>query len=164
MYSNNSKKLSFIKSVIPILYKETSRKQRSTVITKIKNLAIAHKIRSNEILFIATLSAALSSSKQNPAKKIFKPKPPENYTMKDAYNTLSDFRALDYLMWAIALDHKTQTYLCTNDKNLVKLWCAIEPNNFNFQGNLLSYNLKFKENLFGNLNDIEYEWVLEAIK
>ncbi|WP_128861322.1 hypothetical protein [Mixta gaviniae] len=115
-------------------------------------------------MFIATLSAALSSSKQNPAKKIFKPKPPENYTIKDAYNTLSDFRALDYLMWAIALDHKTQTYLCTNDKSLVKLWCAIEPNKFKFQGNLPSYNLKFKENLFGNLNDIEYEWVLESME
>ncbi|WP_313677809.1 hypothetical protein [Pantoea vagans] len=164
LYSSNSKKLLFIKSVIPILYKETSKKKRSSVITQIKNLAMTHEIRRNEILFIAALSAALSSSKQNPAKKIFKPKPPENYTNKDAYNTLSDFRALDYLMWAIALDYKTQTYLCTNDKNLIKFWCAIEPNNFNFQGNLLSYNLKFKENLFGNLNDIEYEWVLESME
>ncbi|WOZ79098.1 hypothetical protein [Kosakonia sacchari] len=162
LYNNNIGKISFIQEIITHLYKETAIKKRHEVIETLKKIAISNNIDRKSILFIAALSAALSTPKSNPAKKIFKPKPPEEYTQKHAYNALSDFRAIDYLMWATAIDPKTKSYLCTNDKNLVRFWCAIEPTNFSFIGNRLSFNLKFKESLFGNLNDEEFQWVIDS--
>lgn len=163
LYSNNNYKLKFIQSVIIILYKETAVKKRKEVIEKLKELAIQNNIKRNSILFIAAICAALGHPGNNPAKKIFKPKPPKQYTLKNAYNALSDFRALDYLMWAIVLNPNKKTYLCTNDKNLVKFWCAIEPSNFKFENNALSHSLKFRWSLFNHLNDNEFELILQAI-
>lgn len=164
LYDNNQKILTFIQSTMSILYKETAIKKRKDTVDQLKKIAIINGIRRESILYIAVLSAALSSPEQNYAKKILKPKPPKKYTLKDAYNALSDIRALDYLMWAVALDPKVKTYLCTNDKNLVRFWCAIEPTNLKFQGNRLSYNLRFRQNLFKNLSDSEFDYVINSIK
>ncbi|WP_248463886.1 hypothetical protein [Pectobacterium versatile] len=163
LYNNNIDKISFIQEIIAHLYKETAIKKRQKVTETLKEIAISNNIDRKSILFISALSAALSNPKSNPAKKIFKPKPPEEYTQKHAYNALSDFRAIDYLMWATAIDPETKSYLCTNDKNLVRFWCALEPTNLSFIGNRLSFNLKFKESLFGNLNDEEFQWIVDAI-
>ncbi|KHT17934.1 hypothetical protein [Pectobacterium brasiliense] len=163
LYNNNIGKISFIQEIITHLYKETAIKKRHEVIETLKKIAISNNIDRKSTLFIAALSAALSNPKSNPAKKIFKPKPSEEYTQKHAYNALSDFRAIDYLMWATAIDPETKSYLCTNDKNLVRFWCALEPTNLSFIGNRLSFNLKFKESLFGNLNDEEFQWIVDAI-
>lgn len=163
LYNNNISKISFIQEIIIHLYKETAIKKRKITIKTLKEIAISNHIDRKSILFIAALSAALSNPKSNPAKKIFKPKPPKEYTQKHAYNALSDFRAIDYLLWATAIDPETKSYLCTNDKNLVRFWCAIEPTNLIFIENKLSFNLKFKESLFSNLNDEEFQWVVDSI-
>lgn len=164
LYNNNKKMLKFIQDSMSILYKETAIKKRKDTVDKLKKMAIINSVRRKSILYIAVLSAALSSSEQNYAKKILKPKPPQEYTLKDAYNALSDIRALDYLMWAIALEPKIKTYLCTNDKNLVRFWCAIEPTNLKFEENRLSYNLRLRQNLFKNLNDSEFDYIVDSTK
>ncbi|HID7224910.1 hypothetical protein AB8T93_11565 [Klebsiella pneumoniae] len=163
LYKKNEEKISFIQDIAPHIYKETAQKKRKEIINTFKKIAIQNNIDRKSILFIAAISAALSPSKSNPAKKIFKPKPAIEYTSQNAYNALSDFRALDYLMWASAIDPKTKSYLCTNDKNLVRFWCAINPTNLKFIGNRLSFSLRFKDTLFCNLNEEEFQWIIDAI-
>lgn len=163
LHDENSKKLSLLKFMGGYLYKETSIKNRVRVINEISDCFDSFKLKKHSVLFIAILSAALSSSDNNPAKKIIKPKPVGVYSDADAYNALSDLRCIDYLMWAIGLHGNNTVVLCTNDKPLAKFWVAISANDFIFEGKTLTHTLKFRKSLFGNLRDNEFEEILKVI-
>ena len=78
-------------------------------------------------------------------------KPCTNYTEKDAYNALSDLRAIEIVAVSRAAISE-KFFLCTCDKALALLWCGLSPTNAEYMGsNSFTMTVNLNEKLFPRL-------------
>jgi hypothetical protein len=86
----------------------------------------------NSSLMLALLSTIINPSGHCAAKRLLKFH--SGYSAADAYNALSDLRALDLLIFSLAMfpDHDTQ--ICTGDRNLALFWVGMGASDFRLEG------------------------------
>lgn len=98
--------------------------------------------------FIATLSCLYESHSGVEllvGRKLIKPS--ENYGKKQAHNTLSDLRALEYLALANGLGIGSFAF-CTMDRALAAFWCALKFEAGEWSGEEANVNLSLEDGLF----------------
>jgi hypothetical protein len=82
------------------------------------------------------------------ARQVLKPKP--NYQETDAYNALSDLRALELFIAISSIDAPT-FHFCTCDCALAGLWCGLNPRNARWENDVLTFDMSLDEALFPRL-------------
>lgn len=135
---NFSKKQHFLVKVAPKLNGEVTNDRKGAVWSEILDLAAQHKVPTDSLLMVLLLTM-VSVQKNSPGYKIIKPG--QQYTMENAYNALSDLRALEIYMTTLGYFPNEKVAFCTNDKNLALFWVGIQPNGFVSEGNHCRYKL-----------------------
>ena len=87
-------------------------------------------------------------------------KPSVNYSSKDAFNTLSDLRALEYLAISSGIDNVA---FCTKDKYLAALWCALDIESGIWDQRNVTVRMTLGRELFPRLDDLEVNALYERI-
>lgn len=82
------------------------------------------------------------------ARQVLKPK--ANYQETDAYNALSDLRALE-LFIAISSIDAPKFHFCTCDRALAGLWCGLNPRNARWENDVLTFDMTLDKALFPRL-------------
>jgi hypothetical protein len=83
-------------------------------------------------------------------------KPRKGYTEQDAYNALSDLRALELFICSCGLEQKPMS-LCTCDRAITAFWCLINPHSIMYENGKFTYSVTFSEDLFPRLHSEEIE-------
>jgi len=148
-------KQKFLLKAAPLLSAPAGKAKRLDLLDQMFELAYACGISKASILMLTVLSAASAGQSMNPARKLLKPRNP--YTKKDAYNALSDLRALDLLIGACADFPNLQVSLMTNDKALALLWSGLQAHSFRRNGLKIEYSINPHRALFNVLSDKEVE-------
>ncbi len=159
--STLSQKQAFLVKAAPLAAPSISKNSRPRIWLEIFTLAKHFGINSASTLMVALLSATAARQDLNPAKKWLKPK--NTYTESNAFNALSDLRALDVLIAAITDFPEQHTALLTNDIPLAQLWAGLQAHSYRRQGNDIHYTINPHSDLFSNLSDSELQMLLTAI-
>lgn len=114
------RKQALLRHLAPMLSSPAARRDIDTRWQSILDAADAHRVPRASLVVLALLSALVHPTGSCAAKKIFKFH--DRYSDGDAYNALSDIRALEVLLHLIALFPEMDTQLCTADRNLALFW------------------------------------------
>ncbi|WP_367154590.1 hypothetical protein [Methylomonas sp. HYX-M1] len=82
------------------------------------------------------------------SRKVLKPK--SNYQESDAFNALSDLRALELFIAFSSID-APKFHFCTSDRALAGIWCGLNPRNVRWENEVLTFDLSIDEALFPSL-------------
>lgn len=85
-------------------------------------------------------------------RRVLKPKP--QYTANDAHNALTDLNHLELLIATRAIEHDGTFGLCTQDKGLAMLWCALAPRYASYLSPGIEYIVKLDKRLLARLDDV----------
>jgi hypothetical protein len=155
------RKQKFLLKAGPSLSAPVGKAKRLKLLDQMFELALACGISKASMLMLTVLSAASAGQSMNPARKLLKPRNP--YTKKDAYNALSDLRALDLLIAACADFPNLQVSLMTNDKALALLWSGLQAHSFQRNGAHIQYSINPHRALFNGLSDEELKHMWDSI-
>jgi hypothetical protein len=142
-------RMSFLRAAMPLLANPTGRAARAGIWEQLIKLAREHGIATSSILFTAVLSATSATLRCNPARTLLKPK--SIYRERDAYNALSDLRALDMLIRASAFFPAENMAILTDDKALALLWTGLQVRDVYEDNHMLHYTMNPHEGLFSSL-------------
>lgn len=113
--------------------------------------------------------AILSCLYQNPdglgikaARGIIKPK--RIYTARDAYNAVSDLRALEFFLAGLGMEREPFS-LCTCDKALTAFWCGLNAHAAKWETSTkFGFKISVNEQLFPRLSPSELKRLAEKIE
>lgn len=148
-----ARKQHFLVEAAPLVAPSIGRATRVVVWRELFALAQHHGVKRASILMLTLLSATAAKQNMNPAKALLKPK--KNYTDKDAYNALSDLRALDLLIAAAADFPNLRVVLLTLDRALSLLWTGLQTHSYRRDGMSIHYEINAHRGLFSGLTDGE---------
>lgn len=143
----------FLVDAVPLVAPTIGRAKRASVWRELFGLAQHHGVKKTSILMLTLLSATAAKQRMNPAKILLKPK--QNYTAKNAFNALSDLRALSLLIAACADFPDQRVALLTEDRALSLLWTGLQAHNFKRDGNHIHCDINPHRSLFSNLTEAE---------
>jgi hypothetical protein len=135
------RKQKFLMKAAPLQAPSIGRAARPGVFRQLFDLAREFGLTTTSMLMMTVLSAASANQNFNPAKKLLKPKRP--YSKGDAYNALSDLRALDLLIGACTDFPDQSVTLLTEDKALSLMWTGSQPHSFIRDGVAIRYSMRF---------------------
>lgn len=153
------RKQKFLLKAMPLLAAPVGRAKRSELFRQLFDLAQECGISTASMLMMTVLSAVSANQSLNPARKLLKPR--RLYTKGDAYNALSDLRALDLLIAACADFPDLRVALLTDDKALALLWSGLQAHSFRRSGSSIHYSINAHRALFSGLTDEETKNMLE---
>ena len=145
-----SKKRAFLLELAPLLAPAIGAKKRGQLWEAVLLAAKRHGVPANSLVVIAALSAVMNPMNANPGKRLLKFAP--NYSDGDAYNALSDIRALELLMALFSLFPTQPLMLCTSDKNMALFWAGLRASNFHIADGKIHYSLDPETDLLPGLN------------
>ena len=152
-------KQKFLLKAAPLLASSIGRAKRLELFSQLFELALECGISTASMLMVTVLSAASANQNLNPAKKLLKPK--KQYTKGDAYNALSDLRALDLLIASCTDFPDLRVALLTDDKALALLWSGLQAHSFKRSGSAIRYSINAHRALFSGLADDELKSMWE---
>jgi len=121
----------FLMEISPLLKNRCSGNNLES--TKKKILSVADKfglVKPSLVLIIAL--ARLYERKNGSGlligQRIIKPN--ASYSLKDAFNAISDLRAIEILISSMCFDDEKNASLMTCDIGIAAFWCALNPRNF----------------------------------
>ena len=79
-------------------------------------------------------------------------KPRSRYTAQDAYNALSDLRALELFVSGLGLE-RAPFALCTCDKSIAAFWCGLTAHTYDWKDEKLTFTVSLSETLFPRLEE-----------
>ena len=158
-----NKEISFLVKVSPLITNRSSDVTLNTTRNKILSTADSLEL-SRQSLVLVTVLSCLYENKDGSGlligRDIIKPK--KNYTEEDAYNAISDLRAIELFAASLCLNSDRNTSLMTCDKALASLWCGLNFDNFGFKDKAPKFDFTLSEDLFPRLNrNLLSELVLE---
>jgi hypothetical protein len=114
----------FLLNVAPNLVDTVADSKIEQTKQRIFAAALAHGVPRRGILMFAVMSTLFESNREmSIGRSLLKPKP--NYNVADAYNAISDLRAIELLVGSHAMAPTHPPALATDDIALVKFWCAL---------------------------------------
>ncbi|MGY3609703.1 MULTISPECIES: hypothetical protein [unclassified Bradyrhizobium] len=109
-----------LKALAPSLCKPTARREIDARWNTVLEAADAHQVPRSSLLVLALLSALVHPTVRCASKRLLKLH--DSYTDGDAYNALSDLRALELLLYALAFFPDFEAQICTKDRQLALFW------------------------------------------
>lgn len=139
MRSSFDKQVEFLCLVAPKLQAPVSASRRPEVWHWVLKTAERCGLMKGSLVVLAALSMVVAVKGASPAKRLIKPS--AKYSKADAYNALSDLRALELLMRLYAVFPNEKVMLCTGDKNLALFWAGMRASGFTREGMITRYTL-----------------------
>lgn len=123
----------------PRLHTPTSSAKRRLLWDEILATADACGVPRVSLVVLALLSSISIQNGRSPAKRMLKLT--KGYSTEDAYNALSDLRALELFIGLMALFPDQRLMLCTGDKNLALFWAGIRASDFSVAHEHIEFKL-----------------------
>ena len=159
-YDGMERRIEFLLSVNPLLVHTTPRSRRTNIWNQILSAAESSDLGKNSLVVVAALSALVCPQGRNPAKNILKPKPRNQYTKRDAYNALNDFRVLEIMISVLAMFPDTPIAFLTKDRAHALFWVGLNAHNFLWDSEQAASSVEFglaNSPLFPLLSEVELE-------
>lgn len=128
-----------LKALAPSLCKPIAQSNMDAAWDAVMEAADAHQVPRSSLLILALLSALVHPRGQCAAKRLLKMH--DSYSDADAYNALSDLRALELLLHALAFFPDFETHICTKDRQLALFWVGAGAHNIERDGDSISFLL-----------------------
>ena len=141
----------FLKKIVEFIYNPVGANDRTNCKKKVLQTADAFDLNRRSLVVLAALSCIYEprgGAGFLAARQVLKPK--QNYQESDAFNALSDLRALEIFI-AFSSIEASEVYFCTCDRALAGLWCGMNPRNARWENNVLNFDLSINESLFPSL-------------
>jgi len=136
------------------LHTPTSSAKRGALWEEILETADACKVPRGSLVVLALMSSISVPKGRSPAKKVLKLT--DRYSAEDAYNALSDLRALELFIGLMAIFPNEQLVLFTGDKNLALFWVGICASDFSFSDNRKEFRLSPVDALLPSIDFSKY--------
>lgn len=145
----NTLEISFLEKVSNSLINRVSDRNLKAKTKEILDIADSIKLNRNSLVLVLAL-ACIYEKKDGSGlligRKIIKPS--KSYSIKDAYNTVSDLRAIEILIASKCFDFGLNVSFLTSDIALAGFWCALGLKNYSLKNENPTFSIKLSSDLF----------------
>lgn len=152
-YGHYEREMQFLCETCPLILNRVPHDKESELSRCIVGIADKYQVRRGSLVILAVLSCLyedVHGTTPSIGRKLLKPK--NDYTESDAYNALSDLRHIEFVAVGQASLQGEAFTLCTCDKGLTSLWCALALRGGSSDGTLA---FDFTTDLFPRLAETE---------
>ena len=153
IHANTPREIEFLCEISPLLVIPTSPAKLRSVADRILATADGHKVDRQSLAVLVALSCLFEdpqSATKSIGRKILKPTP--TYDAGDAYNAICDLRHIELAAMGHAFVTQGTFALCTSDKAVASLWCALGIRDIVQSSTGTEYTFDFAPELFPRLN------------
>jgi hypothetical protein len=104
------------------------------------------------LAILSCLYERIDGSGFTAARKIIKPR--TTYTRQNAYNALSDLRALEIFVSGLGFQ-RGPFALCTCDRAIAAFWCGLNAHDHRWENEQFSFTMGLTEDLFPRLGEAD---------
>jgi hypothetical protein len=154
IHANTRREIEFLCEISLLLVAPTSDARLRSVADRILETAHRHKVDRQSLAVLLTLSCLFEdpqSSTKSIGTKILKPR--QTYEAGDAYNAICDLRHIELAATGHAWVTSGRFALCTSDKAVASLWCALGIRDIVGTTTGTEYTFDFSPELFPRLNE-----------
>jgi hypothetical protein len=138
-YAGLQRKERFLTAIGGMLAAPVSAARRRDCWRRVIAAASESDLPLNSLVVMAALSAVSVPNGASPARRLLKFRP--GYDREEAYNALTDLRALELLTSFMAMYPETPIQLCTCDKDLALFWVGARASNCRQTNNGFAFDL-----------------------
>ena len=143
----------FLIRIAPKLTERVADPQLPKFQSEILELGHQLELRTTSLVVLAALACLYERRDGSgilAARKIIKPK--RAYSPDDAYNALSDLRALEMFLSGLGLDREPFAF-CTCDKAIAAFWCGLAAHSGQWIDERFSFTVSLSDDLFPRLQE-----------
>jgi len=150
MFEERSKiEINFLMEISSILQNRSLDKGLESNKQKILSIADSVGLVKPSLVLITALACVFENKHGNGlliARRILKPLP--SYSSRNAFNAVSDLRAIEMLIAGMCINHTKNISLMTCDIGIAALWCALNPKRFRMDSGKPKFELSLSQDLF----------------
>ena len=146
----HEREIKFLVSIAPILVNRCSDNKLDDCRKNILEKSDLYGLNRKSLVVLLALSCLYEPKDGKgllAAREILKPN--NKYSDKDAFNSISDLRALDISIRVASL--KPRYFMCTCDRGLAGFWTGLNLRNIRWNGDDMSYDMTIDVSLFPRL-------------
>jgi hypothetical protein len=154
-HTNTPCEIEFLCEIASLLVVPTSDAKVRSVAERILETAARLEVDRQSLAVLIALSCLFEdprSGTDSIGRKILKPK--QTYTAADAYNAICDLRHIELAAFGHAWVTQGQFALCTADKAVASLWCALGIRDLVSTAAGAEYTFDFSPELFPRLTEV----------
>ena len=154
IHANTPSEIEFICEISPLLVAPTSGAKLRSVADRMLEIADRHKVGRQSLALLIALSCLFEdpqSRSKSIGRKILNPS--QTYNAGDAYNAISDLRHIELAATGHAWVTQGSFALCTSDKAVASLWCALGIRDIVQTTTGAEYTFDFSPDLFPRLTE-----------
>lgn len=133
------RKRSLLMEIAPMLCRPIAQRDIDARWHEVLYAADEFDVPRNSLLVLALLITLVHPTGPCPPKKLLKLH--DRYNEGDAYNALSDLRALDLLLYLLAFYPEMDIQVCTKDRQLALFWVGIGAHDISKAGRGIRYSI-----------------------
>jgi hypothetical protein len=145
----------FLIKTAPVVSQRLADSQLKKAQAEILKTAEASSLKMRSLVVLAILSCLyerIDGSGFMAARKIIKPR--TTYTRQNAYNALSDLRALEIFVSGLGFQ-RGPFALCTCDRAIAAFWCGLNAHDHRWENEQFSFTMGLTEDLFPRLGEAD---------
>jgi hypothetical protein len=154
MHANTPREIEFLCEICPLLAVPISDARLHCVANHILETAKRLGVNGQALAVLVSLSCLLQNPRSGTwsiGQKVLKPK--QRYAPADAYNAISDLRHIELAAVGHAGVTQDQFALCTCDRAVAALWCALAMRDFTETATGPEFTIDYSPELFPRLTE-----------
>jgi hypothetical protein len=149
------KKERFLMRLAPKLHAPVGARRRDLLWREVLDAAADCGLPRESLVVLAALSCVSVPNGRGAARGVLNIT--RHYSKADAYNALSDLRALELLMTLFATFPDQRLMLCTGDMSLALFWAGIRASDFLWDGKRIQFKVSPVEEMLPTLTPAQEE-------